>query len=74
MNFQHKKSIRLLEFFIVGVFMGISEDVLAIALATDARITMRVLLVVITVALPFAFVSEFIVDHPRFWETIFRRK
>lgn len=57
----------------VGVLMGVSEDVIAITFATNAQITLHVILVVIAVALPFAFISEFIVDHPRFWEIIFRR-
>lgn len=53
---------RLVEFFIVGLFMGITEDLLAIHFATDAAITFDVIIVAVVVALPFAIFSELIVD------------
>ena len=58
--------LRLLEFFIVGLLLGIVEDVIAILLATDATIDLRVILIAGFVALPFAFLSEIIVDQKRF--------
>ena len=65
------KRLRILEFLVIGVFMGIIEDLIAIAVATDASIDFSVIGVVFLVALPFAFLSEVVVDHPRFWEKIF---
>jgi len=62
------KKLRFLEFLIIGVVMGITEDLLAIAIATDAKIDFNVFIVVVAVALPFAFLSEYIVDHPKFWQ------
>lgn len=59
------------EFLVIGVVMGILEDLLAIHLATDAQFSWHVLWIVIAVTIPFAFISEIIVDHPRFWEKIF---
>lgn len=67
------KKLRLLEFLIIGVVMGIIEDLIAIAFATDAEINFTVFLVVFAVALPFAFISEIVVDHPSFWGKIFRK-
>ncbi len=67
------KKLRLLEFVIIGVVMGIIEDLIAITLATDAEINFGVFLTVFAVALPFAFISEIIVDHPNFWRKIFHR-
>ena len=64
------KKIRLIEFIVIGVAMGLLEDLLAIAFATDAEITPKVILFVLIVAVPFAFISEIIVDHPRFWQKI----
>ena len=61
-----------MEFFIVGLVMGIIEDLIAIKVATDATINFRVLWVVFLVAIPFAFLSEIVVDHPRFWEKFFK--
>jgi hypothetical protein len=69
-----KKTLRFVEFFLVGVVMGISEDVLAVWFSTGEPITLRVVWIVFLVALPFAIISEYVVDHPRFWKTVFRMK
>lgn len=37
-----KKKIQLLEFLVIGVVMGIAEDLLAIIFATDATINFKV--------------------------------
>jgi hypothetical protein len=52
----------LIEFFVVGVVFGVTEDILAIKLATDAEITWHVLKVAVIVAIPFAVLSELLVD------------
>lgn len=57
----------MLEFFIVGLVLGVLEDIIAIKAATNAPITLHVFKVAFAVALPFAIFSELIVDHPRFW-------
>ncbi len=54
---------RMLEFFIIGVVMGIVEDIIAVSISTGASITWKVLLVVTLVAIPFAIISELVVDH-----------
>jgi len=64
--------LRLLEFFIVGLLLGILEDLIAILLATDATIDLRVIIIAGFVALPFAFISEIIVDQKRFPKIIKR--
>ena len=69
-----KKLFRFLEFFLVGVGLGIFEDILAVKFATGEPITPKVILIVFLVALPFAFISEYVVDHPKFWKTMFRLK
>ena len=58
--------LRLLEFFIVGLALGVIEDLIAIWLATDSYIDLRVILIAALVALPFAIISEIIVDQKRF--------
>jgi len=62
------KVLRIIEFFVVGILIGLTEDLLAIKFATDAKITFHVVLIVLLVAIPFAMLSELLVDHPRFWE------
>ena len=54
---------RVLEFFIIGVVMGIVEDIIAVTISTGASITWKVILVVTLVAIPFAIISELVVDH-----------
>lgn len=63
-----ERTRRTLEFLIIGIFMGVSEDLLAVWLSTGEPITWSVLWIVIAVAIPFAFISEFVVDHPDFWK------
>lgn len=63
-----KKRLRILEFIIIGVLFGLIEDVIAVKAVSDVMIDKRVLLTILLVAIPFAIVSELIVDHPRFWE------
>ena len=52
----------------VGFVMGIAEDLIAIHFATDAAITMDVVIIAALVALPFAIFSELIIDwkHMKF--------
>lgn len=64
------KKLRIIEFFIVGVLFGVIEDIIAIIFATGTEITPKVLFVALAVAVPFAFISEIVVDHPRFWQKI----
>ena len=71
MRLSHTKKIRILEFLVIGVVMGIGEDLLAVKLATDATIDWRILWIVIAVAIPFAFISEVVVDNPKFWQKLF---
>ena len=54
--------------------MGVMEDVIAVWFSTGEKITFRVVWIVFLVALPFAIISEYVVDHPRFWKTVFRLK
>ncbi len=67
---KHKNKIRLIEFFIVGLLFGIVEDLIAITVATDGAFEWRYVGIAALVALPFAFISEIIVDHPQFWKGI----
>lgn len=70
---KRQRLIRFLEFLIIGIVMGLIEDLLAVSLATDATIDSRVILIVLAVAVPFAALSELVVDHPRFWEVLMPR-
>lgn len=64
----------LVEFFFVGLVMGIIEDLLAIHFATDAQITFHTFVVAFWVALPFAVISELLVDLKVFRRVLFSKK
>ena len=53
---------RLLEFFIIGIILGVLEDILAIYLVTGV-VSVRSFWIAASLALPFAVLSELIVDH-----------
>ncbi|MFB6159743.1 MAG: hypothetical protein ABEJ61_01030 [Haloferacaceae archaeon] len=61
-----RRLARFVEFLVIGIGMGVVEDVVAIAVTTDAAITPATIGVVVLVAFPFAFLSELVVDHPAF--------
>ena len=52
-----------LEFLVFGIIMGVVEDVIAIKLATGQPITWHTLVVIVLVAIPFAFIGEILVDR-----------
>ena len=63
-----KTKIRLVEFFVIGFLFGIIEDLIAITIATDGYFELKYIWIAAIVALPFAIISELIVDHPNFWK------
>lgn len=71
---KRKIAAHLVEFFIIGLVMGVSEDLLAIHFATDARIDWEVFKVAFLVALPFAVISELVVDFGVFRRKFFKNK
>jgi hypothetical protein len=52
-----------LEFLIFGVIMGVTEDLIAVKLATGEPLTWKIVGVVTLVAIPFAAIGELIVDR-----------
>ena len=63
-------AIRFLEFFVIGVGLGLVEDLIAIHFATGASIDLRTVWIAMSVALPFAAFTELVVDHPNFWKKL----
>ncbi len=62
----------IFELLIFGIIIGIVEDLLAIKLATDQPITLRVIGIIIMIAIPFAIIGEVIFDAIDFAK-IFKR-
>jgi len=53
---------RLAEFFVIGVVVGIAEDLIAVYLSTG-QFSFKIVWIVALVAIPFAVISELIVDY-----------
>jgi hypothetical protein len=72
-----KKLEVIFEFLIFGILLGITEDLIAIKLATGEPITPKVISVVILIAIPFAIIGEIIfdrIDFARIFQNLFERK
>lgn len=67
-----RRVMRFFEFFVIGILMGLLEDILAIFFATKQPITLRVILIAAIVAIPFAIFTELVVDKPSFRKKIER--
>ncbi len=67
-----KKLELIFELLIFGIILGITEDLIAIKLATGASIDLRIIVVVVLVTIPFAIIGELIIDRIDFIE-IFRK-
>lgn len=69
-----KKTLRIIEFLVIGVLFGLIEDIIAVKAVSNVLVDFRVVGTVLLVAIPFAIISELVVDHPRFWEILRMRK
>jgi len=72
-----KKIEVIFELLIFGILIGITEDILAIKLATNQPITLRVIGIVILIAIPFAILGEVIfdrIDFSKIFQRIFEKK
>jgi len=58
----HKAEV-IFELLVFGIIIGITEDLLAIKLATDDPITWKVIGIVVVIAIPFAILGEVIFDR-----------
>jgi hypothetical protein len=63
-----------LEFLIFGIIAGVIEDVVAVKFATGHNITWEIIGIVILVTIPFAIISEIIVDRIDFLKFFKKKK
>ena len=72
-----KKIEVIFEFLVFGIIIGITEDLIAIKLTTDASITLKMVCIIILIAIPFAIIGEIFadkIDFVKFFEKIFKKK
>jgi len=60
---KRKHIARFLEFLVIGILMGVTEDLLAIWLTTDEPFTLEMVVIVVLVAIPFAALAELVIDR-----------
>ncbi|MFB6209330.1 MAG: hypothetical protein ABEJ56_04315 [Candidatus Nanohaloarchaea archaeon] len=63
---QRRKLERFTEFLIIGVVLGVFEDMLAVMLVTGESFSLEMLGIVLIVAVPFAAFSELVVDSKEY--------
>lgn len=56
----------LFEFLLFGIVIGVTEDLLAVHLTTGESITWSMVGIVVLLAIPFAFLGEYVADHVDF--------
>jgi hypothetical protein len=66
--------IRILEFVVAGIILDLIESIISIKVATDAALDRKVFLVTLIVVVPFAILTELVIDHPEFWNRVLRLK
>ena len=66
--------IRILEFVVAGIILDLVENIISIKLTTEADLNLKVFLVTLLVVIPFAVLTELVIDHPEFWNRVLRLK
>lgn len=66
--------LRILEFVVAGLVLDLTENIISIKLATDAELNYQVFLIAFLVVIPFAVLTELVIDHPEFWNRVLRLK
>ncbi len=64
--------LRIIEFIIIGLVANSLDNIVAIRFAAGAELTLAVLGKIFLLVIPFAVLSELIVDHPDFWKKVMK--
>ncbi|MEK7659165.1 MAG: hypothetical protein AAB338_00705 [Patescibacteria group bacterium] len=66
------RKLRIIEFVIIGLIANSLDNIIAIKFAAGVQLTPAVLARIFLFVVPFAILSELIVDHPNFWKKIMK--
>ncbi len=66
--------LRILEFIVAGILLDLAENFIIVRAATGRSLVLKEIGVALLVIIPFAIVTELVIDHPRFWHRLFRLK
>lgn len=76
--FKLKKKYRKIEIFseflIFGIILGVVEDIIAFHFSIGDQITSNIILTATLIAIPFAFIGEFLFDRINFKKSLEKRK
>ena len=64
--------LRIVEFIIIGLVVNSLDNVIAVKYAAGAELNWGIFARIFLFVVPFAILSELIVDHPEFWKKIMR--
>lgn len=65
---------RVLEFIIAGLIVDLIENIVTLKLTTGEAITWNIVGIALIVIIPFAILTELVIDHPLFWKKLFTSK
>jgi len=71
---KYKKAEIFLEFLIIGVLLGVVEDLMAFYFVIGEAITKEIIFVAFLVVIPFAFVGEILLDRINIQKTIVSKR
>lgn len=64
--------LRIIEFIIIGLIVNSLDNIIAVKYAAGAELSWGILTRIFLLVIPFAVLSELVVDHPDFWKKIMR--
>lgn len=66
------RKLRIIEFLIIGLVVNSLDNVIAVKYAAGAELTWDILGKIFIFVVPFAILSELVVDHPKFWKSVMK--
>ena len=63
--------LRILEFVIAGILLDLVETATVFRVTTGRGLIAEEIGLAVLIIVPFAIVTELIIDHPRFWHRLF---
>ena len=66
------RKLRIIEFVLIGLIFNALDNIIAVKYAAGAELNFDVLSRIFIFVVPFAILSELVVDHPDFWKKIMK--
>jgi hypothetical protein len=66
--------LRILEFVVAGVLLDLLETATVFRVTAGRSLVLKEIGLAILVIIPFAIITEIIIDHPRFWHRLLHLK